>query len=443
MTDSLPISVATHHHLLSSLLPAHSALALKHLHSLEESGMTPLLETYTLLISSLISPLSPAHLVRRGWDLYAHARLVAHPIPSPELYSTMIRACSTGPNPSPERAIDLFTEMTSDHSLPPSESTYASLIRTCAREGSQEYYFEALRFMRQMLDVNIAPTRRTFNALLEGAAKHGDLARARWILVKMLEIGGEAGPDEHTLGLVFMSYASYKPTSDQMMAKLRGGEKKGRRSVGSPVEVEQEAVGLPTTFVKAPPSKAPAPEQLSSLLDSSSTLFYPGPLPETTSKLLLEARNLMVQAVSAAAISPVLSALPSTDPPFISITFPSVNPSTFLLNAYLSILTSHAPFPTAVDFFGAVYDRLLLPKNRFSYETIMSACETTRKREMGLEVARGVFREWYDNSVLEMSGEEAGGIGSLLLGKSVSRIWAGMIRILARYVSHVSFAESR
>ena len=285
-----------------------------------------------------------------------------------------------------------------------------------------------------MLDINISPTRRTFNAVLEGAAKHGDLARSRWLLVKMLEVGGEAGPDEHTLGLVFMTYAAFKPTSDQMMAKSRSATPQSNSHfvATSTSEVEVEKQGLPKTFISAPTKQDPTPHQLSSLLDSSSTLFYPGPLPETTSELLHEARNLMIQAVSAPAISPILSALDQISPPFESTTFPSVKPSVFLLNSYLSILTAHASFPSAVDFFGAVYDRLEIPKNRFSYETIMSVCEITRNREMGLEVARSVFGEWYPASRMEST--EEGGIGSLGVGKSISRIWAGMIRILARYV---------
>lgn len=428
---NVPVSVTTHHHLLSSLLPAHPGLAIKHLHSLEAAGHTPLLATYTLLIGSLIAPSSPSHLVTRGWDLYAHTRLVAHPIPSVELYGTMINACSTGPHPSPERAIDLFTEMTHDNRLPPSVLAYNGVIRSCAREGSQANYFEALRFMRQMLDLNVLPNRATFNYVLEGAKKQGDLARARWILVKMVALGGEATPDENTLALVFQTYASYRPPpnpASRPSAKRSAG--RNANVVPPPPAAPSDAIATsastPVLNARPEETQRPTSDDLASLLDDGS-LFFPGPLPQTPEQVIVEVQNLFLQAMG-----------PDDAP---SSMFPLVKPSTFLFNAYLSLLASHAPFTVALGFFNTIFASMDVKKNRYSYERIMNKCETVPNRELATESAREIFTQWIHVSREEQAEtEEAEQRGELLSkrgqfgdGKSISKIWCSLIKVLARY----------
>lgn len=431
------MSVTSHHHLLSTLLPSHPELALKHLHSLEAKGHTPLLATYTLLIRTLLAPHSPPHLVARGWDLYAHTRLVAHPVPDVALYTEMIQACSRGAHPSPERAIDLFTEMTVDNGLSPSEQTYNGVIRACTREGSQANYFEGLRLMRQMLETNVAPSRHTFHAVLEGAMRHGDLARARWMLVKMVGVGGASAPDANTLGLVFQTYAMYRPpVVDQ----------KGRRSAAtaqpqpqsqapkedaSPVDDLAPTSSSPSTPAASslPSNNDPtSPSDIVRLLGESS-LFYPGPLPETSDELVAEARNLLIQCVGAAALSP---SSPDSEPPSSphSTIFPFVTPTPFLLNTYLAILAAHAPFPELVDFFRQVYSRLGVEKNRWAWEVVMDKCEKAKNREVGLKVARETFAEWKAWLVGEPAGAE--GEEKRRSGKNISAIWASMIRVLAK-----------
>ncbi|BGP14722.1 hypothetical protein JCM10213_002748 [Rhodosporidiobolus nylandii] len=475
--NSLPLSRSAHHQLLTTLLPSHPELALQHLQSMECAGHTPLLATYTAVVHRLVSPYSPPHLVREGWNLYAQTRAVAYPIPDVPLFSTMILACSTGAHPAPERAIDLFTEMTHDNRLPPSEMAFNGVIRACAREGSEEYYYEALRYLRRMLDENVRPSRHTFHAVLEGAKRHGDLARARWMLVKMIGIGGDCTPNEKTLALLLQTYAAYRPESrDRNVRKGRSddarqagdreaegaegedakGEEEGgqrRKRPSAVLEPEQDPTNLPTSSSLSPsPSSTSSSTQAVIELLGEASLFYPGPLPTTSAEVAAEAKNLMLQVVEPTVLAPPSSAAsadaspaPASDAnasPADSM-FPSVLPSTFLLNSYLSVLNSHAPLPSSVAFFSHAYDALALPKNRFTFEVLMRRCELAKDPQGAVRVAKGVFEEWlkWRDEKIPESGEEGEELGQKEReiwvkertdGGSARKMWGGMIRVLAR-----------
>jgi len=90
--------------------------------------------TYSRLITALFhTPSSLAH--AQAWDLFSHMRYVAHPHPDSLLFTQMIQACAI-PNPAePERALDLFTEMTVDREIPPTVGAYTAAILACARSG--------------------------------------------------------------------------------------------------------------------------------------------------------------------------------------------------------------------------------------------------------------------------------------------------------------------
>ncbi|BGP38774.1 hypothetical protein JCM10449v2_002711 [Rhodotorula kratochvilovae] len=469
---SLPLSVTAHHHLLTSILPSHPELAVRHLHSMEASGHTPLLATYTAVTQRLLSPASPPHLVRQGWDLFSHTRLVAYPVPDVPLFATMIQACSHGAHPSPERAIDLFTEMADDKRLAPSELAYNGVIRACAREGSQEYYFEALRFVRRMLDEHVAPSRHTFHALLEGAKRHGDLARARWVLVKMVGVGGDAAPNETTLALVLQTYAAFRPPGSRARhapkpevaapggAANPPGEREGarpdERARPSPVlEAKEDPAALPLIPLGegADASTLKVIEML-----GEASLFYPGPLPQTSAEVAAEARNLMLQVVDAAVLapsSPASSNGPARAPPREGM-FPGAAPSTFLINAYLAVLNSHAPFASSFDLFRGAFAAAGVEKNRFSYEIMLRRCEIGDVDTTRVAAAKEVWEEWVrwseaplppyaDEPALEemeadeqelwrerKRGEEDEWAKERRSGRHVGKMWGGLIRVLAK-----------
>ncbi|SCV67624.1 BQ2448_5235 [Microbotryum intermedium] len=438
---SLPFSLESHHYLLASLAPSHPELAIQHLHSLESSGHTPLLATYTLLVNRLLSPISPPDLVARGWDLYAHCRLVAHPIPDVDLYNSMIAACSRGAYPSPERAVDLFLEMTETNSIAPTPSTYNALIRACAREGSQASYFEALRYLKKMLDDNLPPNRGTFHAILEGARRQGDLLRSRWVLVKMAQIGGNSSPNADTLALVFRSYMGYESEIKEKRGIATGGPKRTAGVGEEKVKVKEDDIIISSDaglkeVIEGSPKVEPEPtataaEAEEEPLEGSnviellgeSSLFYPGPIPTTPDELVLEAQNLLLQVLEPEVLG--LSASPRSTPSF----FPLVHPTAFLLNSYLELLTVHAPLPASIDFFNSAYGATTgVDKNGYTFEVMIKRCETAKKREVGLETARKVFEEW---KVWSSEDQER------LSGRNISIMWGSMIRVLARSFKHV------
>lgn len=125
-------------------------------------------------------------------------RYIAHPEPDIPLYTLMICACtspiSSSHSSDPLWALDLWTEMTINHCLPPSLGAYNTIILACAWSGSKTYVNEAFWLAKQMLDSHrdahgtstFRPDQKTFCALLEGAKWLGDLAWARWILAEMV-----------------------------------------------------------------------------------------------------------------------------------------------------------------------------------------------------------------------------------------------------------------
>ncbi len=79
-------------------------------------------------------------------------RYVAHPIPDTHLYTVMIRACASPPEP--ERALDLWTELTHDRAVEPNTSAYNAIIYACARSGEKQYVQQALRLAKEMMDAH-------------------------------------------------------------------------------------------------------------------------------------------------------------------------------------------------------------------------------------------------------------------------------------------------
>ncbi|PPQ77260.1 hypothetical protein CVT24_009903, partial [Panaeolus cyanescens] len=213
------------HHLSSDYFVQYSqrtSLAL--LHRYEDKNTPAPMKTYTSAITSLFSrPLSTSR--AHAWDLFSHMRPVAHPEPDTLLYTLMIRACanpvSTKYPSEPERALDLWTEMTVDHKLVPTTGSYNAIILACAKSGTKTYVNEAFRLARQMLDSHrdakgispYRPDRSTFRALLEGTKRIGDLGRTGWILAEMVKLTNQSleqeavyGPQEPLIDVDIMTH---------------------------------------------------------------------------------------------------------------------------------------------------------------------------------------------------------------------------------------------
>lgn len=129
--------------------------ALQVLHSYELQASPAPMHTYTSFITSLFSrPLSLAH--AQAWDLFFHMRYVAHLQPDVLFYTLIIHACaspmSPGHSSEPERALDLWTEMTIDHRIRPTAGAYNAVILACAKSGLRRYVSEAFRLAKEMLN---------------------------------------------------------------------------------------------------------------------------------------------------------------------------------------------------------------------------------------------------------------------------------------------------
>ena len=389
--------------------------AQQHLRTLEYSSITPLMTTYTSLIIALILSASDTPANRAvAWDLFAHMRLVVYPTPDRALYNTMILACASGPDPSPERATDLYRELldvrerTNDPAYEPNGDTFTALIRACCRtrrKGEESHYVRGLEYLRQMLDLGFKPSRKTLHSVLEGAKRVGDLARARWIYLKLVQEGTEDRAmkvNSVSTVLLFQTYATYKPPrqKDTLFPS---------RADTDPV-AKEEVTNIPASARS---------EGDASPLTRSDTVDFPGPMPLNATQVFDQAHNLMVRI--AVAQGKQLGPVPETNEDDADI-FTDVELTPFLLNCYLLAVGAHSPFAKALPIHQTLFASCGVEKDGHSYKTTMEFCETPRNKAAGLAAAREFFQEWQTWS----QAQESTG------NTQAEAVWSSMIRNLAR-----------
>ncbi|CDZ96416.1 FOG: PPR repeat [Phaffia rhodozyma] len=257
-TCGAKITASAHSHLIIARLSnADLPGAITTLHSLEDQSIFVPEKTYISLIEPLLHSEIPAHRAT-GFNLFAHMRLVAYATPQREAFISLIKACGSSTDPQPERALDLWKEMTEEHGYLPEVNAFNAAL--CALVPVGRFWGEALRMFKTMLDFYkysvpagvipgqsaqeqgeseqrkmYTPNRETFELLLQGAAKNGDLARTRWVLTEMIRFsrsshGGDAvAPRSRTLELALMAYAAAKPSLVRGMVKLNRKKKEGKK----------------------------------------------------------------------------------------------------------------------------------------------------------------------------------------------------------------------
>ncbi|KAI9509894.1 hypothetical protein F5148DRAFT_676619 [Russula earlei] len=397
-----------------------SALSL--LHTYESTGRPPPMTAYSRLIAALFRiPSSVAH--AQAWDLFSHMRYVAHPHPDSLLYSQMIQACAL-PTPSePERALDLFTEMTIDRRIPPTAGAYTAAILACARSGSKVYVNEAFRLAKEMLNAHrdargrsaFSPDSHTFGALLEGAKRIGDLGRVRWILAEMVEMtrrnpeSRDVVVDERIMTHVFHAYAAYKPPFRRSMAPL-ASQNKVDADTSEPVESfvadDREPSPPPPVEVPQEPSFAHLP-------------------PQSRPEVIGEARALFARISRP---SPPPTGSPSGAPLLPAL--PDVHVTPRLLRAYLSIFYAHAPLETAHGMFRTTFADHGLTKDVVAIVEALERCAAARR---GVDRARvGSFADdaWNEWTTFEKEKEKTP-IRGESSARSIQRAYAARIRVLA------------
>jgi len=365
------------------------------------------MKTYSRLIAALFR--IPSSLTcAQAWDLFSHMGYVAHPKPDALLYTQMIHACALPTPAEPERALDLFMEMTIDRGIAPTAGAYNAAILACARAGSKAYVNEAFRLAKEMLDSHrdarghaaFRPDSWTFNALLEGAKRIGDLGRARWILAEMVEAARQnvqsrdVVVDEKIMTHVFHAYAAYRPPFNRSMAPLVD-------------TTEGDAEDAATSSVNHEPS---SPVETSSQEPSFAHLP-----PQSSSEVIAEVRALFSRIPH---ISSPLGA--GTDLP----TLPDVHVTPRVLNAYLSIFYAHASLEMAHETFRTVFADAGLKKDAHTLVEALERCAHARRgpeRTTVVGFAEEAWREWV---MLKNAQPEVG-------ARHVQRAYAARIRILA------------
>ncbi|KAK4684100.1 hypothetical protein P7C73_g6105, partial [Tremellales sp. Uapishka_1] len=434
-----------------SLKPSHyDALVLSHLRSLghqyaisllttyEEIGQPLPLSSYNLVLSHLLLP-SPntqptSHTRSLGWDLFAHLRLAAHPIPSREIFTTMIRACGDANEPQPERARDLWVEMTTEgEKLTPRREEYEALMRAVGSLKSG--YLEAFELLREMLARHheatfvpfqdgpnagtspYIPTVETFIALLEGTKRAGDLNRARWILLEAVKLAqggpGIKGPNEELMSGVFMTYAAWKPAVGRERVKVGTTEKEANEALESPAVLEGVS------------------NEESTDIDGREENDTTSTTPQSASDAIREATTLFDNILHH-------SKHPS-DPQYA---FSKVKLTSRLVNSYLSVHLAHQPSiqtsrsvvestwvnlkAQAVEKNGWSYLHVL-EKLHKGYRTGLDAVEKQAIYDWGKNVWTE-YRAWTQNQ-LTKDGRKKWTLG--ISERQVEKCWIAVIRLHA------------
>ncbi|KAG5635390.1 hypothetical protein H0H81_011449 [Sphagnurus paluster] len=431
-------------HLVSTPADVIPASTLDVLHSYETQGHPAPIQAYTSVITSLFS--CKSSLARaQAWDLFSHMRYVAHPDPDVPLYTLMIRACASplGTRPSePEKALDLWTEMTVDRRLPPTAGAYDAIILACARSGSTMYVNEAFRLAKQMLDAHrdargesaFRPSRRTFCALLEGAKRVGDLARARWILAQMIaeqrttdDTGNPEGVNEEVMMHVFHAYASYRPPLN------RSAVRSATHPSSSLGQVAGQSVDAPTPTVSHEPTHPSGIEAY----DRTPT-FTQVP-PQSGAEVIHETQILFDRILHDTGLKK-FSDIPDSGATFLDEKFKDVEMTPRLLNSYLSVYYRHSSLETARTLYQTLFEEYGIPRTARTCVEALERCAIARRgheRTIAPTFADEVWTQW-------QSLEETGRDGERLLsGRIIERAHIAMIRILsltnnvARAVQHL------
>jgi hypothetical protein len=432
--------------------------ALTLLHDYESRGILPPQKTYTRLISRLLqSGMAVSH--AHAWDLFAHMRYVAHGKPDAFLYAVMIRACASRAislRGDPERALDLWTEMTVDSGIPPTAHAYTAVILACARSGERKFVHEGFRLAREMLDAHrdargraqFTPDAALFCALLEGAKRVGDLARARWILAEMVKqsIGENEGDgavivdaanavNTEAMTHVFHTYAAYKPAFQRSMTNVKEAP-----PATTPPSIDDEPGMQNSDVDTSAPRPEPEQEQKeqsepgTDVADTTPDDAFTRLPPQSHAEVLYEANALFARILADR----------SAAPPGL---FGHVTLTTRLLNAYLAVLYAHAPFETWAGAYRTLFGAHGVERSATSFIELLERCARTRKEDGERTAAVGVAEEaWAEWRVAEerwrakspvyggASNAEEGNLKMLVKGiepRTIERAWAAMIRMYA------------
>lgn len=324
-------------------------------------------------------------------------RYVAHPTPDAVIYNLMILACARAPpsggtgDSEPQRALDLFTEMTVDNNIPPTRDTYTSVILACARSRETKFVNEAFRLAKEMLDGHrdalgrpaFTPNNALFGALLQGAKRIRDLSRARWILAEMIQIilrhhharvDGMEIPEQDEVVLtenkmvhVFHAYASYQVPFHRSATRIANG----RGDTIEAVPPKPISSGSYEALIDNSRTEADKGNDVDKVATTDTDPKFNSIPPQSREEVLAEAKNLFEGILHDTQRSQVFSHSSGNGPPAL---FRGVRVSTELVNAYLSVHYNHGKVAGTQNLFKALYEEVGVKRNLLSYVEVLEAC---------------------------------------------------------------------
>ncbi|ORX41056.1 hypothetical protein BD324DRAFT_613050 [Kockovaella imperatae] len=343
----------------------HKAIAVLQEH--EQAGRPLSQKAYQVVLQRLSIPSRvyrpDSHTRALARDLFAHMRLVAHPYPDRTLYQTMILACASPLDPQPERARDLWIEMTTDGDFPavqPDKDDYNAIIRALCT--SKNDYLEGFDIFRQMLGKHqdavripfddtpravkskYIPTLRTFSALFQGTKRAGDLERTRWLLVEMIKLVQASclqqdvnvtGPDAGIVADVFHTYATWMPPPPKraQLARVRDSPPDNAvgHSAGKPGEMPEYYDQVDMASLQASKQE----DVQSQALEDHPGPSEPSPFPQTHTEALREASAIWERVLFD------VNAARSGQASLLEFPFSQVRIDQRVIVGYLSVIFQH------------------------------------------------------------------------------------------------------
>ncbi|KAJ2640874.1 hypothetical protein GGF44_002378, partial [Coemansia sp. RSA 1694] len=331
--------------------------------------------------------------LKRAWGVFEHLR---YTIAKPDeiSFSIMIHACAK--NGEVEKAMNLLDEMVSNK-LTLSDVTFNSLIHACAVRP--DYFDEGFRLLQLMESHGFQPDFFTYNTLLYACARKKNLGLARNIFREMLSRSMKEDHrdlvkiDQVTISNMMWAYSSYlspvktcswktakrfETLALDTLAAVKGeedgsGSSEPKDSLSRHERTLHNIVAA-TRFIDMQSNVARATKEL---VDGSSSSNASGnSLDDAPSRQTLDLVSMLMPAEVPTAHNGVGSEAKRVMMLYVDVLKGKVNAR--LLNAYLSAMVCNGRFEDAWRIFLGDYKRFDVPKDGWTFQTMIRLCARTR-----------------------------------------------------------------
>jgi pentatricopeptide repeat protein len=310
---------------------------------MQAAGIEPNLVVHTSLIQTCIN----CKEFNTAWEVFNLIKFKSTATaPDHTSYALMIHACAL--NGEPERAMDLFEDLTTRREMEPNAKIYNAVIHACA--VSKEYFSDAWRYAKKMQAQGLPFDLRTLNVLIQACGRTGHLTRARVMVRHMVHSGKkELQPDLFTFQNLFRAYANYETPA-----------KAGQRQRALNPEEKRELSREDALFM---PTATSSPQLVRH--DKSNVLFDNDRIPFLDKPILMNPREVVDEAAL------IINWLRESKPDIMD---------TQLMNSYLDVCVAHGAF---ADMKFAYENDMENEVNPFQTDKL-AAEEAQRRQEQGI-----------------------------------------------------------